>query len=326
MYAWYNAPTWTKPVLSKADCLGLRVNTSFERPAIKKLLTNDHNQVSESSHKSGETKDERKFLVVVTPTYQRITQIPDLMRMKQSLMLLADKVLWIVIEDSVCRHNDVYEAIKDFPNLIYLNQELSKNVPSSYNKGARQRNLAILLIRKHLSNNPDSIVYFADDDNTYNSALLPLLLQTKRLSVFNVGLVNEDVEGPMADSNGKFATWRTKYMGRMFSKKRKFCIDMAGFAVSVKQLKKSGAIFDLKGTRGYLEDDFLESLGVKLSDLEVLTTNIAEVVAWHTKTSYMISNERVWWVIWSAIRNAFYFFILYSLVIVCLHRMKLMKS
>ena len=115
-------------------------------------------------------------------------------------------------------------------------------------------------------------------------------------------------------------------MGRFFNKKRKFCIDMAGFAVTVDQLVKANAFFDPQGTRGYLETDFLEMFSIKLSQLEVLTANFTEIVAWHTKTSYMVANNTVLAVVWYSIKNAVYFFLAYILVIVCLHRMKLMKS
>jgi hypothetical protein len=225
-----------------------------------------------------------QYLIFVTPTYRRLTQLPDMIRVKQAL-LLVPRVIWIVIEDSDCRHSEVYSYIKDFPLLVYTNQQLA-NVPSSYNKGAEQRNLAIRIVRSHLNLFHNSVVYFGDDDNTYNSALLPMLFRTHRLSVFNVGLINEAVEGPMSKA-GKFVGWQTLYRGKWFQRERKFCIDMAGFAVSADYLSTSDAFFNPKGTRGYLETDFLELFDLDLAELEVLTSADTEIVAWHTKTSYM---------------------------------------
>ncbi|XP_063724203.1 galactosylgalactosylxylosylprotein 3-beta-glucuronosyltransferase 1-like [Symsagittifera roscoffensis] len=305
LYIWFNSAKWSLPHLNEPSCLPAEIKTG----AGELILS------------SG--KNNKQYLFVVTPTYNRITQLPDMLRMKQSFLLL-DNVVWIVIEDSGCRHSEVYELIKDFPLLIYINQKLS-GAPSSYNKGAQQRNLAIKLLQSHFSSYHNSVVYFADDDNTYNSMLLPRLFKTKNISVFNVGLINEDVEGPVSNDQGNFVNWRTRYPGKFFNKERKFCIDMAGFAVSVKQLIDSNALFDPKGVRGYLETDFLEMFPIQLHELEVLTFSISEIVAWHTRTSYMIANHTASAYVWLVIRNAFYFLSAYLVAVVVLHKLKFMK-
>ncbi|KAH9367901.1 hypothetical protein HPB48_018980 [Haemaphysalis longicornis] len=46
------------------------------------------------------TEDPVPTVYVVTPTYRRATQIPDLLRVAQSLMLTRN-VFWILVEDAV---------------------------------------------------------------------------------------------------------------------------------------------------------------------------------------------------------------------------------
>lgn len=316
MYFFFNVSSWKlHDSLGDAQCLRDNVITS----AARLNLTPSEN-----------------YLIVVTPTYRRLTQLPDAVRLKQALLLVPN-VVWIVIEDSECRHEDVYSYIRDFPRLIYVNRKLraassqasSPRGPTGFNKGAEQRNLAIhLLGGEQLKGvlGAGSVVYFADDDNTYNSQLLPRLLNTKQLSVFNVGLINEDIEGPITDQNGVFVGWRTRYLGRFFSKERKFCIDMAGFAVSLSRLLHTKALFDSTGTRGYLESDFLELLGVGLEQLEVLTANQSEIVAWHTKTSYMATSFRLLSYLHRLLRVCFMFVISYLAFCFLFYRLRPMVT
>ena len=119
-----------------------------------------------------------------------------------------------------------------------------------------------------------------------------------------------------------FVRWNTRYLGRFFNRERKFCIDMAGFAVSLPLLLDSNALFDARGTRGYLESDFLELLKVPLRDLEVLTNNQSEIVAWHTKTSYMVANYRLFSYIHRLLRVATLFLLAYLLFIFVFYRMR----
>ena len=82
-------------------------------------------------------------------------------------------------------------------------------------KGRTQRNMGIQLVeqlyakaesqkRNHAETNPfrNAVVYFGDDDNSYDSKFLDLLKGTKRLSLFNVGLItNALLEGPLTENN-----------------------------------------------------------------------------------------------------------------------------
>ena len=54
------------------------------------------------------------------------------------------------------------------------------------------------------SSNPynNSVIYFGDDDNSYDANFLNLLRTTKRISLFNVGLIGgAQFEGPIVQNN-----------------------------------------------------------------------------------------------------------------------------
>ena len=65
--------------------------------------------------------------------------------------------------------------------------------------------------------------------------------------------------------------------------KRKFPVDMAGFAINVNFLaSKPNQSMPYKV--GYEEDYFLQSLNISLSELEPMSECCTEVYVWHTKT------------------------------------------
>ena len=104
-------------------------------------------------------------------------------------------------------------------------------------KGVSNRNKAIKVILEHAKQDPQkakkSVLYFADDDNTYDLQLFEEIRQTKRVSVFPVGLIGPQiVSSPVVVDNGSVVDFHDVYR----VKKRKFLMDMAGFAVNVEFL------------------------------------------------------------------------------------------
>ena len=57
--------------------------------------------------------DNERRLIVVTPTHKRPPQIPDLVRLKQTLQWVPN-CDWVVVEDSPKPNLNVYNYIKDF--------------------------------------------------------------------------------------------------------------------------------------------------------------------------------------------------------------------
>ncbi len=65
--------------------------------------------------------------------------------------------------------------------------------------------------------------------------------------------------------------------------RRKFLLDMAGFAFNVDLLSESGGA-RMPFVAGMEEDGFLRALGVEYSDLEAVAEGCTEVLVWHTQT------------------------------------------
>ncbi|WAR19758.1 B3GA3-like protein [Mya arenaria] len=200
-------------------------------------------------------------IYIVTPTHTRLTQKADLTRLSYTLRLVPN-IRWIVVEDAD-QPSDIVKNLLASSELHYTHL-FAKTRPESLKKtaerwrphrGVDQRNEAIRWIRQNAKQT--GVVYFADDDNTYDIRLF------------------EEVVG-----------WHT-------SLPRNISTDMAGFAVSLQLLDdNAGAQFRATAASGYLEADFIKQLGVTLSDLEPRAEECTKVLVWHTKTEKSsIKNE-----------------------------------
>ena len=66
--------------------------------------------------------------------------------------------------------------------------------------------------------------------------------------------------------------------------KRKWPVDMAGFAVNLEYMLKSPKV-TMPYKAGYEEDAFLRSINLKLEDIEPKASNCTEILVWHTQTN-----------------------------------------
>lgn len=141
-----------------------------------------------------------------------------------------------------------------------------------------QRNLALSWLREHFRPGDEGVVYFADDDNTYDVELFDEISKTKKVSVFPVGLVGGVlIEKPLVSSSGAVTGWSVGW-----GRDRPFAVDMAGFAINLSYLlSHTSAKFADKVKIGYQESEFLKHL-VHLEDLEPLSER--KVLVWHTRT------------------------------------------
>uniref|UniRef100_A0AC34QVC0 Galactosylgalactosylxylosylprotein 3-beta-glucuronosyltransferase n=1 Tax=Panagrolaimus sp. JU765 TaxID=591449 RepID=A0AC34QVC0_9BILA len=121
----------------------------------------------------------------------------------------------------------------------------------------------------------NSVVYFADDDNSYDTRLFDEYIRNiKKAGVWAVGLVGgSPVEAPIVE-NGKVKGWHVSW-----NPERKFAVDMAGFAVSAHLIFKNHPRFgtECKKGGGAPETCFLESVGVKLSDLQAFGFEVVSI-------------------------------------------------
>ena len=125
---------------------------------------------------------------------------------------------------------------------IYRQSEMVKKF--GLPRGVAGRRAALKWIKEHSGIPDDSIVYFADDDNSYDVKLFTEeLIQTREISMFPVGLIRPlGISSPLLD-------YRNKVVGFIkeskFGRDREYPIDMGGFAFSVgliRQRKSGDAI------------------------------------------------------------------------------------
>lgn len=210
-------------------------------------------------------------------------QIPELTRLGQTLMHVR-KLMWIVADDAARKSSDV-EAL--LANLRLNSTYILGAMPEAYRKrkgnkpkGVANRMAGIQWIRRYADSN--GVMFFADDDNSYDIRLFDEMRWTKVVSMWPVGLVTQlGVSTPVV-RDGKVVDF---YDGWIAS--RKFPVDMAGFAINVGFLRtrpKAGMPF----RAGFEEDGFLRSLNITLTDLEPKADNCTKIYVWHTRT---VSNK-----------------------------------
>lgn len=237
--------------------------------------------ISCTASSSPSTKDEKPLdpLYIITPTYRRPEQIPELTRMSHTLMLVKN-IHWLVIEDA-------YVATKQVTRLLERTglkfEHLTAPMPEKYKlkkgakpRGVSNRNRGLQWIRANATN---GVLYFADDDNTYDIALFDEIRKTKTVSMFPVGLCTKFGLSSPIIRNGTFAGFYDGWVAG-----RKFPVDMAGFAVNVKFLmQRPNATMPFRA--GYEEDGFLKSLApLEPRNVQLLADNCTRILAWHTQT------------------------------------------
>ncbi|KAK6012743.1 glycosyltransferase family 43 [Ostertagia ostertagi] len=133
----------------------------------------------------------------------------------------------------------------------------------------------------------EGVVYFGDDDNSYDTRLFTdYIRNVKKIGMWAVGLSGGSlVESPRVVNNtvvGYKVKWGTK---------RKFAVDMAGFAINLNIVLNTTAVFGKSCQSGFgaPEPCLLEDMGFSQSDIEPfgLDEDAAkhDVLVWHTRTT-----------------------------------------
>lgn len=222
---------------------------------------------------------------MITPTYARWTQKADLTRLCQTLMHVR-QIHWIVVEDAVSPTPLVTKLLR---RCTVPSTHLHTRTPERLRlkggeptwrkcRGVEQRNAGLEWLRRNVGNE-EGVVYFGDDDNTYDVELFEQMRDTKKVSVWPVGICGGlRFEGPLC-KNDKVTGWHTGW-----ALERPFPIDMAGFAISLPLLvSRTNARLDPDAKIGYLESSILEKL-VAIDELEPKASNCTKVFVWHTRT------------------------------------------
>lgn len=228
-------------------------------------------------------------IYAITPTYYRYVQKAELTRISQTLQLVFN-VHWIVIEDAEQKSDLVKNVISESKLITtHLNaktppfEKLQDKDPRwKRHRGVEQRNSALKWLRRNLRLGVDKgVVYFMDDDNTYDIKVFSEMAKIKKVGVWPVGLVGGlNVEAPILDAQ----TGRVTGYKSGWKPTRPFAIDMAGFAINLDLiLTKEDANFSYKMEKGYQESEFL-SYFTTMEGLEPLADNCTKVYVWHTRT------------------------------------------
>ena len=217
----------------------------------------------------------------ITPTYARSEQVAELTRLSQTLLHVKNLV-WIVAEDSAsCTGVVSTTLLSHKKNIPYVH--LLSPMPERYNhvrdkpKGVSGRNAAVNWIIYNDFQLSPGVIYFGDDDNTYDLSLFEEIRQTEKLSMFPVGFIGRGAFSSPVVENNKIVG----FSGQRLAMKR-FPVDMAGFAVSTDLLKKHRP--KMPYLRGFEETLFLENMNITNEDIEPLANGCTEVLVWHTQT------------------------------------------
>ena len=103
---------------------------------------------------------------MITPTYARLSQTPDLTRLAQTLSLVPS-LHWIVVEDAHSMSTWITQlALDKAINFTHL----AVHDHSGTGRGSHQRNKGLDWIIGHDVPRGD-VIYFGDDDNSYDTRL-----------------------------------------------------------------------------------------------------------------------------------------------------------
>ena len=200
-------------------------------------------------------------LYVVTPTFDRLEQTAELTRLSQTLMQVQNLV-WIVAEDSSKCAPKVHDIVSKLKSYVHLAAPMPAKFKEEASvreiglpRGVAGRMMSLNWLLKNTNENEKATVYFADDDNAYSLELFEELRKVKKIGMFPVGLIQPyGVSSPIVNVKGKV-------VGFVGGHSRKFPVDMAGFATSLKLIHHKQPVMPYRST--YEEEGYIKSLNVE---------------------------------------------------------------
>ncbi|KAH8296710.1 hypothetical protein KR054_010100 [Drosophila jambulina] len=238
--------------------------------------------LSEHAHKTRPTfvaASEPPPLYIITPTYRRPEQLAELTRLGYTLKHVVN-LLWLVIEDANHTNPLVAHTLDrigvPYEYMVAPMPEKYKQTKRAKPRGVSNRNRGLEYLRQHAN---EGVLYFADDDNTYDISIFEQMRYISKVGMWPVGLVTKTGVSSPIIQEGKLVGYYDGWIGG-----RKYPVDMAGFAVNVKFLKeRPNAQMPFKP--GYEEDGFLRSLApLDNKDIELLADDCRDILTWHTQT------------------------------------------
>ena len=140
----------------------------------EELQQQEVGQVEKLQEEKQQSDNPGPTVYMITPTYARLTQKSDLTSVCLTIMHVP-KLVWIVIEDSDHKTDLVSRLLS---RCKAFSVHLNVVTPEYYKhekwkpRGVLQRNTGLSWIREHhTKRNCSGIVYFGDDDNSYDLRL-----------------------------------------------------------------------------------------------------------------------------------------------------------
>jgi beta-1,3-glucuronyltransferase len=267
-----------------SSILYMVVSMNKFKPAVVPIFPPPESEMTQlcSSTNTSTVGSDVPTVYFITPTYPRREQVAELTRLGQTLVL-AGNIHWIIAEDSSFCSPMVSDLLKrlqiPFTHLVSPQPAMYKKAKLRYNpRGVSSRRAGLHWL---LENVQKGVVYFGDDDNTYDIRLFKQISKTKTISMFPVGFIGtQGVSTPIVKDR-KVVGFSDDWFAQ-----RKFPVDMAGFAINVEFLRARNPKADvaMPYKAGYEEDFFLQNLHIKLDDIEPMAEGCTQVLVWHTKT------------------------------------------
>ncbi|KAH8341372.1 hypothetical protein KR059_004298 [Drosophila kikkawai] len=268
-------------------------NGSSSEEKFPSVKENNFRPLNETVHICSESyEDRRQFMqdkpnfeygqlpviYFVTPTYPRREQIPELTRLAHTL-LHVPRLHWLVADDQQ-KCNDFIDTLLNRFGIPFTH--MVSPMPAKFRfadpapRGVANRRAALQWLRQH--NLTNGVLYFGDDDNTYDLRLFSEIRKTQRVSMFPVGLIADyAISGPVV-RKGKVVAFLDSWVAG-----RRWPVDMAGFAVSLEYMAQYPNV-NMPYKPGYEEDLFLRSINVRMDEIEPRGNNCTEILVWHTQT------------------------------------------
>ncbi|VDM95425.1 unnamed protein product [Onchocerca ochengi] len=128
-----------------------------------------------------------RTIIVITPTYLRFARLADMTRLSQTLMHI-NQLIWIVVEDAEQLSLPVKQLLdRTGLQYYYLAVKHRTGMPV---RGWTGRDAGLNFVRKKFASmGSKAVVYFADDDNTYDIRLFNQYIRNvEKIGVWAVGM------------------------------------------------------------------------------------------------------------------------------------------
>ncbi|KAH8379300.1 hypothetical protein KR009_004102 [Drosophila setifemur] len=276
--------TTTRTTATASGATATTTTTTTAKPSAKQSAADTPNTAhSDNVHKTRPTRfvaaSEPPPLYIITPTYRRPEQLAELTRLGYTLKHVAN-LLWLVIEDANSTNPLVAHTLDrigvPYEYMVAPMPEKYKQTKRAKPRGVSNRNRGLEYLRQHAT---EGVLYFADDDNTYDISIFEQMRYISKVAMWPVGLVTKTGVSSPIILKGQLVGWYDGWIGG-----RKYPVDMAGFAVSVKFLNERPKA-QMPFKPGYEEDGFLRSLApLDNSDIALLADECRDILTWHTQT------------------------------------------